>query len=397
MSIDRISRISVMVKGLIMHTWKYIILACITIGHISHIHTMKRKLNVVENGNRTKKLPKNTSEVTQIFDAVKRGDYQETERLLSNNPNLAYARDNFGGTPLHVASFEGHTPIVQLLIDNNANPNAVDYNQRTPLHIAAIEDQIQTAQLLIKKGGTTIVKALDADQETPLHFAAEYGNVITSWWLIALGADWKAHDTDGNTPQMVRIQSLFTKEPEKTRILFDEIVPKIKKHNPEKISEYADFLRAYAQQDDHPFLPHYPVMAALGQWRFDMARELMHRLNTNNLIDNDAIIDMCMLKGLTQRQSQAKTQKKCVKQKWCDEQKLSALQNIIDTTFPENVNVLINRLKHRNLVSSLHDIIHTEIQTQQQKIRRKIQQQANLWQQVANQNHLCDIKFKIQE
>ena len=422
-----------------MRTWKYIILACITVGNVSHIHTMTQK--------------------EQIFDAVKRGNYHETEILLKTNPNLVYAREGDSQvtplhyedqktplhwaagigqiqivrllidtykadpnardkdqltplhytamhdrtqlaqllidtykanpnaedakkeTPLHWAARNGRTQLAQLLIKYKANPNAKDRDQVTPLHIATLTGHTQIAQLLIKNNAT--IDARNNTQLTLLHIAALYGQAVTSWWLIALGANLKAQDMDGDTPPTIRNRALSPKEPKKTRILLDEILPKIMN------SKNANYITEYAKQNNPLFPPHYPVMAALGQLRFAMARELMHRLKANKLITNEAVIDIFMLKGLTQRQNKAKSEQQPLSNN--DLRKQYELQQIVNTIFPhdrKNANAVINTLENRNLALSLNKMIHKEIS--------RTQQQANLWQQVTSQNHLCDIKFKIQ-
>lgn len=42
-----------------------------------------------------------------------------------------------GGTPLHRAAEIGAIDCAQILIDNNADPNATDFNGETPFHTAA--------------------------------------------------------------------------------------------------------------------------------------------------------------------------------------------------------------------------------------------------------------------
>ena len=47
-----------------------------------------------------------------------------------------HATNNFGGTPLHYASFFGHEEAISLLVEAGANANARDNNGDAPLHLA---------------------------------------------------------------------------------------------------------------------------------------------------------------------------------------------------------------------------------------------------------------------
>lgn len=48
-------------------------------------------------------------------------------------------RDEFGKTPLHFAAAAGKTATVRLLLDNGADPNALDREGHTSLHMAALQ------------------------------------------------------------------------------------------------------------------------------------------------------------------------------------------------------------------------------------------------------------------
>jgi len=57
-------------------------------------------------------------------------------------------------TPLHCAARIGHTSMVQLLLENNADPNLATTAGHTPLHIAAREGHVDTALALLEKGAS---------------------------------------------------------------------------------------------------------------------------------------------------------------------------------------------------------------------------------------------------
>ena len=65
-------------------------------------------------------------------------------------------KDENGGTPLQVATYEGHKETVELLIANGADVNAKYLDGDTPLDWAAgFGGQTETADLLRKHGGKT--------------------------------------------------------------------------------------------------------------------------------------------------------------------------------------------------------------------------------------------------
>ena len=61
-------------------------------------------------------------------------------------------RDFEGRTPLHIASWQGHTAMVELLLRYNADVNATDREQRTPLQSAAWQGHERVVWLLLKAG-----------------------------------------------------------------------------------------------------------------------------------------------------------------------------------------------------------------------------------------------------
>ena len=61
-------------------------------------------------------------------------------------------RNTRGATCLHHCCLEGHLEIVQLLLQNGADPNAISSNGYTPLHMAAWGGRNKVAKALIEAG-----------------------------------------------------------------------------------------------------------------------------------------------------------------------------------------------------------------------------------------------------
>ena len=71
-------------------------------------------------------------------------------------------------TPLHIASYEGFTKIVKLLIAKKANVNATDYKLWTPLHCAASSSFYDICEMLINAKANVICKT--SENNTILHY-----------------------------------------------------------------------------------------------------------------------------------------------------------------------------------------------------------------------------------
>ena len=64
-------------------------------------------------------------------------------------------KDENGGTPLQVATYEGHKEIAELLIANGADVNAKAGGGSTPLDVAIKQKRTEIADLIRKHGGKT--------------------------------------------------------------------------------------------------------------------------------------------------------------------------------------------------------------------------------------------------
>ncbi|EHK18518.1 uncharacterized protein TRIVIDRAFT_225823 [Trichoderma virens Gv29-8] len=116
--------------------------------------------------------------------------------LILSNGDIE-APNEAGETPLHVAAQKGHEPIVQMLLDMDANIDAKNKGRRTPLHCAACHGQEAVVQMLLDRGAD--IEAVSTHGYTPLHHAALYGYEEIARLLLDRGADIEAVSTDGYT------------------------------------------------------------------------------------------------------------------------------------------------------------------------------------------------------
>jgi len=108
-----------------------------------------------------------------IFAAAALGRVDDLRNTVNGTSVNAYAHD--GWTPLHLASFFGHSDAARLLLDSGADVRAVSQNSlaNTALHAATAGKHSDVALLLYGRGGDRF--AIDAGGYTPLQIAEQNG------------------------------------------------------------------------------------------------------------------------------------------------------------------------------------------------------------------------------
>ncbi|XP_066946629.1 transient receptor potential cation channel subfamily A member 1 [Macrobrachium rosenbergii] len=113
--------------------------------------------------------------------AAKYGRYNTVRQLLESSNGFLILNEcnDEGKTALHIASEEGHTRVVQLLISKGALLHK-DHFGRTPLHLAATGGHSQVIKTLLAVH-SHILDQTDKDGNTPLHMAvrANKPDVVT--------------------------------------------------------------------------------------------------------------------------------------------------------------------------------------------------------------------------
>ena len=111
--------------------------------------------------------------------AVWSGDATIVLQHLDGKVDELEERDNHGCTPLVLAVVHRHLPVLQLLLEAGANPNAPAFfmKERQPLHFAAeVTDEASAPMLRLLLEHGALPTEADADGETALSFALKVGN-----------------------------------------------------------------------------------------------------------------------------------------------------------------------------------------------------------------------------
>ena len=175
-----------------------------------------------------------TPQDTWTSDAIQRGDVHAIKERALSDPAFLNQRDDYGDTPLMTAIAADSMPLVEFMLEQNADPNVevddgytclltaiesdsadsiaivrrliaagADINATgtrgwTPLHMAAALGCVEKCRMLIDAGAdVNRRKEIDAS-ETPLMEAAFCGQVDTTKLLLAAGADPTMRDTIHN-------------------------------------------------------------------------------------------------------------------------------------------------------------------------------------------------------
>lgn len=129
---------------------------------------------------------KNNNNESPLHFAARYGRYNTVKQLLDSEKGsfIINESDGHGLTPLHIASQQGHTRVVQLLLNRGALLHR-DHFGRNPLHLAAMSGYRQTIELLYSVH-THLLDQIDKDGNTALHLATMENRPGTISLLLTL-------------------------------------------------------------------------------------------------------------------------------------------------------------------------------------------------------------------
>lgn len=132
-----------------------------------------------------------------IFDLSALGGAGQISALLAADQRIVHEYSGDGFTALHVASYFGHSDVVGLLLENEADVNKVAMNgsDLTALQSAVASGHRDVAEVLLGFNADVNVKMLGGF--TPLMSAAAMGSMEIVSLLIAHSADKTLKSEDG--------------------------------------------------------------------------------------------------------------------------------------------------------------------------------------------------------
>jgi ankyrin repeat protein len=145
-----------------------------------------------------------------IFESAATGKTNQVIRHLARDPLLTNTYTCDGFQPLGLACFFGHHETAEYLIKVGALVNSPSRNLlgATPIHLAATAGHIDIVMLLLLNNANP--NAQDNNGCTPLHNAAESGNTHLLRLLLFNGADMAIRNRDGKSPTDLAIKAGHT-------------------------------------------------------------------------------------------------------------------------------------------------------------------------------------------
>ncbi|XP_040600914.1 uncharacterized protein LOC121140287 [Mesocricetus auratus] len=134
----------------------------------------------------------------KIHQAASEGDAERLQRMISLGKHSVHDRDCKQRTALHYACAYGQVEVVNFLLKNNCDVDAIDMNSVTPLMKAVQNWTYECVCTLLKHGADP--NHMDKDGNTSLHYAVSEGNQILAKCLLKYSADMEQKNKDGFTP-----------------------------------------------------------------------------------------------------------------------------------------------------------------------------------------------------
>ncbi|MCC2672121.1 MAG: putative ankyrin [Armatimonadetes bacterium] len=134
-----------------------------------------------------------------VWEAAAVGDLESALQRLGEDPGQLSAYSPDGWTPLHLAVFFGHRPVAEVLLDRGADPTLVSRNPLgvTPLQSALARCNEECAALLVSCGAD--VNAGAPSSWPPIAYTGANGLPAAARLLLEHGADANARTPDGKT------------------------------------------------------------------------------------------------------------------------------------------------------------------------------------------------------
>ena len=154
---------------------------------------------------------------TPLIWAAEGGQVEAANVLLDHGANVNAMDEQYFGSALNRAAWEGDCRMVRSLLDHGADPEAgqgkLAYG--TPLHAAAHKGHADVVRLLLDRGAR--IDSLNNSNATPLHVAAGHGQCEILRLLLEAGA--AVNGSEGTRAPF--LETIFNSQPEAARALLE--------------------------------------------------------------------------------------------------------------------------------------------------------------------------------
>jgi hypothetical protein len=137
----------------------------------------------------------------QLFRAINNGNIDMAKGLLDQGADPNAMNEN-GDTSLVLSARRKSLPLVKILLEKGANPNLRKNGEKTPLIIAAEDGNAEMVRILLDKGADPNLRESFFGM-TALMFAADRGYSPIVQTLLAKGANPNIRDNKGHTALML--------------------------------------------------------------------------------------------------------------------------------------------------------------------------------------------------
>ncbi|ORX41752.1 hypothetical protein BCR36DRAFT_172122 [Piromyces finnis] len=151
----------------------------------------------------------NEAKWTPLHIAASKGHLDCAQLILSFGvKSIINEKDSKGCTALLMASCNGYTDIVELLLNHDADPSIPVIDGRTPLHYAAHNNNPEIVKLILEARQKPAAELWDDDplfmlnksKCSALHESSIMGDLESTKLLVEAGADINITSRDGSTP-----------------------------------------------------------------------------------------------------------------------------------------------------------------------------------------------------
>jgi uncharacterized protein len=142
-------------------------------------------------------LLRNSSAELDVFEAAALGDDVRLHALLAKDGALVKVQSSDGFTPLHLACFFGQLEAAEMLIQHQADVNAVSPSRIAVIHSAAASRNAALLRLVLQAGANPNLQQQGG--YTALHEAAMHNSVDRAQALLDAGADRTIRSDEGLT------------------------------------------------------------------------------------------------------------------------------------------------------------------------------------------------------